>query len=93
MRKAQALFGPDAFRLTTDFSRDLGPFSKALFDIWSVALIRYQADEIERNREAIRKGFLELMNNDSEFIAAISDKDDRPASITIRFSKIEQLGR
>jgi len=93
MRAAAALFGPGAFRKRPDWKKS--PINKPLFESWAVNLARLDEDRRERltgRKEAIREGFLSLME-DEEFKRSISIGTQWIAEVRTRFDRIEMLLR
>ncbi len=95
MRAASRIFGDDAFRKRYDIEDPRRrPISKALFEAWSVQLARCSAVEIEElvdKREEVRKRFIVLMNEDSDFDRAISYGTGTPRRVKKRFGAIAEL--
>ena len=94
MRAASNIFGRNAFRKQYKRNDRRRPVSKALFEVWGVGLARRSEDEIERlvdHRESVIDQFMELMNNDWEFEAAISYSTGSPTRVRKRFRAIEEL--
>ena len=97
MRAAFNIFGRKAFRKQYS-PGEMGrrPVSKALFEAWSVGLARRSAEELGAladKREAVIKGFIDLMTRDWEFEAAISSSTGSPTRVRKRFQAIEELIR
>jgi hypothetical protein len=94
MRLAHQIFGKFAFRKL--FARDerRKPISKALFEVWSVALAKLNDDArkklLERKEELI-DNFIQQMNDDEDFLNSISQATGDKARVTKRFSSIENL--
>ena len=94
MRAASGIFGRSAFRKQYNRNDRRRPVSKALFEAWGVGLARRSEDEIEglvNQRESVIDQFMELMNNDSEFEAAITYSTGSPTRVRKRFQAIEEL--
>jgi hypothetical protein len=92
MHKAQAVFGELAFREVRD-QLETGPFRKELFEVWSVSLLRYSIEELQRAGPALVKASIETMSNDSAFSAAIQPGANDRRSVITRFGTIEALLR
>ncbi|MCG8352987.1 MAG: DUF262 domain-containing protein [Chloroflexales bacterium] len=90
MRKAETIFGRYAFRKFTCRDDRRSQISKPLFEVWSVLLIPYQLDELERCREALSEGFIKLMQQ-TAFERAISLGTGDVRSVVTRFSMVERL--
>ena len=94
MRAASRIFDDDAFRKRNDMKHSRRPVSKALFEAWSVQLARCSAVQIEElvdKREEVRKRFIVLMNEDSDFHQAISYGTGTPRRVKKRFAAIAEL--
>ena len=94
MRAASRIFGDDAFRKRNDTKHSRRPVNRALFEAWSVQLARCSAVEIEElidKREEVRKRFIVLMNEDSDFHQAISSGTGTPQRVKKRFAAIAEL--
>lgn len=94
MRAASRIFGDDAFRKRNDMKHSRRPVSKALFEAWSVQLARCPAGQIEKlvdKREEVKKRFIVLMNEDSDFYQAISYGTGTPRRVRKRFGAIAEL--
>lgn len=90
MVRAEQVFGPYAFRKMYERHGKRVPISKPLFETWSVLLLPYEIEALQRSREAIIRGFLDLMQ-DIEFSKAISLGTGSPSTVQRRFSMIRRL--
>ena len=94
MRAAYSLFGEYAFRKQAKDNINKNPLNKALFEAWSVNLSKLKDEEIQiliaRKQELI-DGFINLMANNPEFMASISQSTDQVKKVRCRFSEIEKL--
>ena len=94
MRAAYGMFGNDAFRKRNNLGDSRRPISKALFETWSVQLARCSSEEISlliQKRKRVRRAFISLMNNSTEFDRAISYSTGTPARVRLRFRAIKEL--
>ena len=94
MRAASDIFGRKAFRKQYSPGDSARPVSKALFEAWGVGLARRSDEEIGAladKREEVIKGFIDLMNRDWKFEAAISSSTGSPTRVRKRFQAIEEL--
>lgn len=91
MRKAHMLFGPYAFRKRFQREERRQPINKPLFEVWSVLLRAYPMEELEKHRETIVDGFIEVMQSDIDFGNAISYATGSPARVKYRFGRIQRL--
>ena len=94
MRTAYGIFGDDAFRKRYRMEDNRRPVSKALFETWSVQLARCSPKDVSsliRRKKRVRKAFISLLNNDSEFDRAISYSTSTPARVRLRFRAIKEL--
>ena len=93
MDAAFRIFGQDTFRRrSNDNSRS--PVNKALLETWGVALARCSPEQIEilvSKRDAIKRESVRLMDEDSDFINAISYSTGNQKRVAKRFITIEQL--
>ncbi len=91
MCKAEAIFGPYAFRKLYKIGGRRLPISKSLFEAWSVALIMYPLEKLEENKDYIIQEFVRIMNEDNIFGKSISQGTGGVATVHKRFSTIEDL--
>ncbi len=91
MIKAEAVFGEYAFRKMYDVGEKRSPINKALFEVWSVSLLKYPIEQLIKHRNEIIDEFIELMNTDKKFETVISQGTGSIASVKKRFSTIEAL--
>ncbi len=94
MAAATRVFGDDAFRKRFRPGAIRNQISIALFETWAVQLARCSSGQIERlvaQREAVRKGFMALLNTDTEFEKAISVSTGTTRRIRKRFAAIRDL--
>jgi len=92
---AENIFGKWVFRKVFDKKRKkLYPINKALFEVWSVLLSKLSDTErqtILMKKEAIFDDYISLINEDDDFVGAITSQTDNKNKIIYRFSAIEKL--
>lgn len=97
MLAAYTMFGNDAFRKRYSIeATSRNPVSKALFESWSVALARCDSSQIKtlvNKKDAVRRGFVDLMTNDRGFDVSISYSTGVPQRVEKRFESIQTLVR
>jgi hypothetical protein len=91
MRKAHMLFGPYAFRKRYQREEHRQPINKPLFEVWSVLLKAHPQEELEKRREELVDGFIEVMQTDIDFVNAISYATGSPGRVKYRFGRIQRL--
>ena len=94
MRAAERIFGNDAFRKRYDDKATRFPINKALFESWSVNLDACSDTELillEERKLILRKAFMQLMRENSDFDKAVSQGTGSIARVKCRFSKIKEL--
>ncbi|MDR0681771.1 MAG: DUF262 domain-containing protein [Dysgonamonadaceae bacterium] len=95
MRLANEIFGKWAFRkVYNKKEKRLYPVNKALFEVWSISLAKLsEADRqiIVKAKEDVFNDYVKLINEDSDFVGAITSQTDNRNKIIYRFSKINQL--
>ena len=92
MKKAEKIFGNNAFRKIFEkgiFFRY--PINKSLFEVWSVLLTKYDLNIIENCKEKILERFIDIMNDDEDFLRSISQGTGSVKNVQVRFSSIERL--
>ncbi|MDR2773625.1 MAG: DUF262 domain-containing protein [Tannerella sp.] len=91
------IFGKWAFRKVYDKNKGrLYPLNKALFEVWSILLAKLSDTErqiIQEVKESVFNDYVKLINEDSDFVGAITSQTGNKTKIIYRFSKIEQLLR
>ena len=95
MTAAHKIFGEHAFRKRyRENETRRRPVSKALLEVWSVALARRSDRDLERlisrKRSVVRRA-VSLLNNDREFETAISYSTGVPSRVRKRFHAIDEL--
>lgn len=96
MRLAWEIFGRFAFRKILDPAKKRMPINKALFEVWSVSLAKLSDTErktILRQKERVFQEFVYLMNNDPNFLSAITSSTGDKTRVAYRFQKIDELLR
>jgi hypothetical protein len=94
MDRAFRIFGDLAFRKQRRGLARKSPVNKALFETWSVALGNQdesQAEDLIRRRVPLNEAFIDLLESDQEFGAAISATTGNVSSVKIRFARIHEL--
>ncbi|MDR1023126.1 MAG: DUF262 domain-containing protein [Prevotellaceae bacterium] len=95
MRLSNEIFEKWAFRKVYDKNaKKLYPINKALFEVWSILLAKLSDDErqtIKNIKEAVFDDYISLMNNDDDFVGAITSETGNKTKIIYRFFKIERL--
>ena len=89
------IFGRNTFRRTNGGNRRTA-VNKPLLETWGVALAKCSPEEIETlvsKREAIQNESTRLMNEDLEFLHAISYSTGNQKRVEKRFSAVEHLVR
>lgn len=94
MTLAHRLFGEDAFRKRYHKDDPRKPISKPLFEIWSVCLANLDSDYdqllVDRSKK-IQTEFSNLLLEDRDFEASITNSTNVPARVHKRFHAIEEL--
>lgn len=94
MRCAHDIFGQRAFRKPYEPGERKKPISKALFEVWSVALAKLSKEErakLIEKKKIVAQDFIDLMNRDEQFLAAISQATGDKRRVQKRFSTIQSL--
>ncbi len=94
MKCAYGIFGWYAFRKQFKAHERRKPISKALFEVWSVALAKLSQEErakLIEKKQAVVEAFIDLMNRDEKFLAAISQATGDKRRVQKRFSTIQDL--
>ncbi len=91
MHKAEAVFGDYAFRKIYQRGGQKYPINKALFEAWSVSLMKYDMKELKIRKNEIIENFAEVLNTDAEFGKSISQGTGSVNKVKKRFSTIENL--
>ena len=94
MRASHKVLGDEAFRKRYRLEASRSPVSKALFEVWSVALAGLDEGEISslaRNGKDIQRDFMGMLKDDRDFEVSISYATGVPGRVHKRFSAIEEL--
>ena len=94
MIAAYKIFGVHAFRKRFGRHQRRSPINKGLFETWSVKLAKCYPEEIEillANYEQIQESFMDLINEDWDFVNAISYSTGSPVQVKKRFRVIDTL--
>lgn len=94
MNAAKKIFGEHAFRKIKPESSSKSPISKPLFEVWGVCLASQSSEAIEmlvENKDEVKRKFEHLLNNDEEFMRAISYSTGLAHRVKKRFETIEKL--
>ena len=94
MDTAHAIFGKYAFRKQFAPNERLKPVSKALFEVWSVALANLDDTErkiLTENKRILVDQFIKIMNEDEKFLQAITQSTGDKSRVIKRFSTIKYL--
>jgi hypothetical protein len=95
MDLAKEIFGKYAFRkVYSKMDNQTYPSNKALFEVWSVLLAKLsEADRkiLKNVKEEVFNDYIHLVNEDSNFVGAITSQTDNKNKIIYRFSAIEKL--
>lgn len=107
LRKAEALFGQQAFRKLTWSQLDReafdrheivwnpgrrSPISKPLFETWTVLLRPYSMEDVTKHRAVIIRAFLDRFER-TDFVTAITLGTGSRTNIVTRFEAVERLLR
>lgn len=93
LQKAHLVFGPYAFRKMYKLYDRRNPINKALFEVWTTLLHPYSQNQLIMAKDAIVKGFIDILITDAEFEKAISQGTGSVSRVKRRFSIIENLLR
>jgi len=92
---AKIIFDKWAFRKVYDKkAKKLYPINKALFEVWSILLSKLSDSERQKiltKKEEIFNDYIKLINEDADFVGAITSQTDNKNKIIYRFSTIEKL--
>ncbi len=91
LNQARAVFGDYAFRKFYEVGGKRYPINKALFESWAVSLMPYNLDVLTERRDEIIREFVRVMNEDEDFIKAISRSTGSVTSVHKRFGTIQEL--
>jgi hypothetical protein len=91
MISAYNIFGENAFRKISKKSKKKYPVNKALFESWSVNLSKLSERKIqilENRKQNLIETFINYVDNDKEFLSAISQAANK---VEYRFITIEKI--
>lgn len=94
MKAAIDIFGNDAFRKRYQERGGRYPINKALFEAWSVNLGNLSEDQLKKltgRKGELKDKFLNLMNNNEDFEAAISQGTGSLKRVKQRFAEIRAI--
>ena len=94
MQNAHLLFAEYAFRkwlIDPNPPNKLNPFNKALFEVWSVTLSKYNWQTLAPYRDEIVQSARQMMTDDTKFIESISVGTAAVATVNKRFSEVRNL--
>ena len=94
MKLAKTIFGRWAFRKVYSILERRKPINKALFEVWSVELANLSIEEqkcAKSNKDVIFQKFVELMNNDDAFVAAITSATGDRGRVNYRYACIHEI--
>lgn len=96
MKLAKKIFGNWAFRKVFDKNERRRPINKALFEVWSAELSRLSEEQREIlliKGEVLFSNFIDLMNDDSVFVASITSATGDKTRVSHRYTKIQGIIR
>ena len=94
MNAAFCIFGDNAFRKQYYPDNSRKPINKSLFEAWSVNLAKCLPEDIEilvGQRSHVQNLFFSLLNEDLDFVNAISSSTGTPTRVHKRFKNIDTL--
>ena len=94
MNAAENIFGEHAFRKIESLNSPKSLINKPLFEVWSVCLARQSSETIKilvANKDLVKRVFKDLLNDDEEFMKAISYSTGLAHRVKKRFETIEKL--
>ncbi len=86
MTLARQVFGDLAFR-----KREDTPLNRALFDVWSVVLVEQDPSAVVGAKNRIVAGARTALDDDADFVRAVSQATGDPARVAYRFMKGRQI--
>lgn len=91
-QKVRTVFGKYAFRKFSSPTSRRGPLNKALFEVWTVGVRKYERALLESKKAKITDAFIALLEHPSEaFPRSISASTGSYSAVSTRFSEVEQL--
>ena len=94
MKLTKIIFDKLAFRKVYSTNERRKPINKALFEVWSVELANLTIDEqtlARRHKIAIFNMFINLMNSDDTFVAAITSATGDRGRVNYRYNRIHEI--
>ena len=94
MNAAEKIFALHAFRKIKSENSPKSPISKPLFEVWGVCLANRPSETIKilvENKDEVQRAFQDLLNDDEEFLSAISYSTGLAHRVKKRFETIEDL--
>ncbi len=94
MQTAKHVFGQWAFRKADKYPDRRKPISKALFDVWSVALAKLTDEErasLVNQKSKVLESFAALCVNDSVFWSSITSSTGEKKKVIDRFTAVQNL--
>lgn len=95
MNLSRDVLGEHAFRKVFSVDQDYRhPINKALFDAWSVGFANLTSEQkrlAPTKRDDIFRGYADLIADDEQFFAAISQGTGQPAKVTLRLTRVQEF--
>ncbi len=91
MRISKEVFGEYAFRKMFAIDERKSRINKALFEVWSECLERFDDIPLFNNKEKIIAGFIKAMNEDDEYVASITQGTGGVTRVNKRFVTTMQI--
>ena len=95
LSKVRAIFGRYSFRKFYEPNGRRSPLNKALFEVWTVCVRKFEERELIENKQKIISEFIELVNpysrSSHNFVRAISASTGSSSAVITRFTTIEDL--
>lgn len=94
MKLSKIIFDKWAFRKVYSTNERRKPINKALFEVWSVELANLTIDEqtlARRHKIDIFNMFINLMNSDDTFVAAITSATGDRGRVNYRYNRIHEI--
>jgi hypothetical protein len=89
--KVEIIFGDYAFRKFYEKAGRRSPLNKALFEVWVTCVSPYTTNTLRKHKETIVDAFLDLVNDDEQFMKSISAGTGSNKAVSTRFTKIKTL--
>ncbi|QTA93531.1 GmrSD restriction endonuclease domain-containing protein [Desulfonema magnum] len=91
MRISKEIFGEHAFRKMFARNGRRNPINKALFEVWSQCLERFDDNQLFSNKNRIIDGFINAMNNDKDYMASVTQGTGGVKKVQKRFATTMQI--